>query len=96
MDYENSFTHRRSLMDYYMVKYPLARVKFDAEVDAGYYDCYGASHNIHILITGKHWKNQYSYSEEMDAWLVVFDYDKDGGLLGIEIICKAELGDLKE
>jgi uncharacterized protein YuzE len=84
-------------MDYYMVHYPLTRVKFDAEVDAGYYDYCGANGDIHILITGKHWKKgKYYHSREMDAWLVVFDYDKDGGLLGIEIICKAELGDLKE
>ena len=81
--------------------YPEARVKFQAQVDAGNYVMGGGSQNyIHLLVTGDHWhKNSYDHSKEFKKCIVIFDYDKNGGLLGLEVITSTEdteLGDLKE
>ena len=101
--YRNKKAYQKTMSQQYPppqtlnIRYPDAEVQFQAEVDVGYYYSYGNDW-MHIHVTSEDWKKDtYHHSKEFDNCLVILDYDKHGGLIGIEIIADdTELGDLKQ
>ena len=85
----------KAAMESLMIHYPEVEINQDAKVKLELYNLSKPMICIYVNLKGNS-KRKYEYSKEFEPVVSVLDYDKDGGVVGIELIFDGELGDLKE